>query len=75
MTELEQEQRDHEDACWAEEERYANECWHDDCIIYGEPDYDDSFISADELDELDRTADVDAYEADKRARIAEANEY
>ena len=66
-------QEGHEDACWAEEE-HELECY-DDFIIYGEPDYDDSFISADELDELDRTTDWDQYEADKRARIAEANEY
>ena len=62
---------DHELECWAEEERMANEEWHDDCH------FDDCGLDLTEaeLDEIDRTTDWDAHAAGQRARIAEANEY
>ena len=64
-------QEEHDLECWAEEERMANEEWYDDCHF---DDCGEDLTEA-ELDELDRTTDWDAYESDKRVRIAESNEY
>lgn len=65
-------QEEHDLECWAEEERWANEeAYADDCHF---DDCGDDLTDA-ELDEIDRTTDWDKYESDKRARIAESNEY